>query len=675
MIVELPNGQELEFPDGTSKEVMRNAIHKHFPEYALKTETPTIGEDIKESIREAPGALYEAFTRLPKQLAESGGQIYNNPIRSVENIGAGLLEGLKGGANIPSNVATYLGSRGIGQGKIEDFIKSLHIPDTGIEKRILGENQPGDEFLRSIGSFAPYARLGGLAKGLGGAARRASATAAYATGEEQDPLQAALMGLGAEGVTRGIQNLAKPGKFLPSSPLSSEELQNAANVTRGTETSLGNVIENPFIKKQFENTISQLPLSGANQAMQRTANEIKNRGEGILEKFKGDQEVGDIGQRLMTALKSSAQEARKIKNEKFTKLNEEADKEGITTNRSNLIETAQKTLDEIKDDPHLASFTDATAKGILQDIVKEKNKGNYSLKNTDLLRGKIGKKIRDAYQTGNTDLKDILQPLKDAATKDINDAIDKADKPNLNELRNDAFKYYQNEYAPFKEPEIEKFTIKGGDPDVLAASFFKKSTLSDRGNLLNKLTSKLSDKDKDLLSYSYFSNAIKKGKFNPKKLEGLYADLGEKQKNALLSPEKQKQLEDYSKLVEKNEHPLSIMFNPKTGYAGLNEIPWKTMLSGALAGAKVGGSVMGIPGAVVGGVGGAFAPGVLAKPLVKQLTNPTRRERLIERMIAARAKEKFLPQKDISSLIQALMQVSSQGKDDVNNRGIENGIR
>lgn len=34
MIVELPNGQELEFPDGTSPEVMRNAIHKNFPEYA-----------------------------------------------------------------------------------------------------------------------------------------------------------------------------------------------------------------------------------------------------------------------------------------------------------------------------------------------------------------------------------------------------------------------------------------------------------------------------------------------------------------------------------------------------------------------------------------------------------------------------------------------------------------
>ena len=323
----------------------------------------------------------------------------------------------------------------------------------------------------------------------------------------------------------------------------------------------------------------------------------------------------------------------------------------------------------------MASLTDTTATGILKDILKEKDKGNYSLKKTDLLRGKIGKKINEAYKNGNDDLRDILRPLKEAATKDINEAIDKADNAHLNELRNKAFDFYKNEYAPFKEPEIEKFTIKGGDPDVLAASFFKKSTLSDRGNLLNKLTSKLSDKDKDLLAYSYFSNAIKEGQLNPNKLKGLYIDLGDKQKNALLSKDMQKQLSDYSKLVKQNEHPLSLMFNPKTGYAGLNEIPWKTMLSGALAGAKLGGSTLGTTGSVIGGIGGAFAPGLLAKPIVRELTNPNRRERLIERMIAARAKEKFLPQKDISPLIQALMQVSSKGNDDMNNRGIENGIR
>lgn len=670
--IKLPNGKIGNFPDDMSNAEIEAVLQKQFP--PEPQEKPSVSSDIINSLSNAPGAILDFAANLPGQILESAGQIGTNPLRASENLGAGLLEGLKGGANIPSNIARYMQSRHLGEGNaddiaLRDLIAKAHISDTGLEKAILGENQKGDEFLQSLGSFAPYARLGGLSKGLGGAAQRAGAASVYATGQEQDPLQAALMGLAGEGITRGAQRVVKPGTFLPSSPLSAEELREASNITRGTETSLGNVIQNPFLKEQFENTISKLPLSGANQAMQRTASDITKKGENILGVFKGDEDVGDIGQRLHAALKSSAEETRKEKNAKFNVLNEAADKEGVTTNRSNLINTAKATLEEIKDDPHLASFTDATAKGILQDIVKEKNKGNYSLKKTDLLRGKIGKKIRDAYQTGNTDLRDILQPLKDAATQDINDAIDTAHKPNLTELRNKAFEYYQNEYAPFKEPEIEKFTIKGGDPDVLAASFFKKSTLSDRGNLLNKLTSKLSDKDKDLLAYSYFSNAIEEGKLNPSKLGTLYKDLGEKQKNALLSKEMQKQLRDYRKLVQKNERPLDIMRNPKTGYVGLSEIPLKVILA-EIAASSGGGFMGGIPGAI----GGAFVPGLLAKPFTKALTNPTMRELLIERMIKAREKES-LPKRNIAPLVQALMQVSSKGTDDMNNRGIENGTR
>ena len=96
--------------------------------------------------------------------------------------------------------------------------------------------------------------------------------------------------------------------------------------TKGTETSLGNVIENPFLQKQFENVLPNIPLSGANQAMQRTASEITKRGEDILGNFKGENETSDIGAALQTALKSSAEETRKIKNSKFNVLNEEADK-------------------------------------------------------------------------------------------------------------------------------------------------------------------------------------------------------------------------------------------------------------------------------------------------------------------------------------------------------------
>ncbi|MCP5940194.1 hypothetical protein NL351_30225, partial [Klebsiella pneumoniae] len=79
-------------------------------------------------------------------------------------------------------LAAYAESRELGDADLKNlshWAAKAHIPDTGLEKAIFGENQKGDEFLRSLGSFAPYAKLGGLAKGLTGLAKRGGATAAY----------------------------------------------------------------------------------------------------------------------------------------------------------------------------------------------------------------------------------------------------------------------------------------------------------------------------------------------------------------------------------------------------------------------------------------------------------------------------------------------------------------
>lgn len=652
MIVELPNGQELEFPDNTPPEVMRNAIYKHFPEYAAAEDTqrqPSIREDIRKSISDLPGAFVSALVDLPEQALSSGSQIYHHPLRASENIAAGLLEGLKGAANIPSNIASYLESRNIGRGGIEDFIKSLRIPDTGLEKAVLGEDQEGDELLRAIGSFAPYARAGGLAKGLGGATRRAGAASAYAAGQEEDPLKAALLGLGAEGVTRGIQEATRGRSFLPSSPLSAEELREAADITRGTETSLGNVIENPFLQRQFENVLPNIPLSGANQAMQRTANEITSRGENLLDSLKGERDISDIGTLLRDALKSSESEARKIKTEKFDVLNEAAEKEGIRTNRANMREAAQEALRKIDEDPDLALFTDASTKRMLENLSTSKGKKDYSLKQTDLLRGELGDLSHDAYSSNNTKLSTIFNTLKKSAEKDINESIDKADMPHLNALRDEAMNFYKKEYVPFEEPEIMKFTKKGGDPDLLISTFLKRSPTTDRGKLLQKLSTKLTDHDRKLIAYSYFSKALEDGKLNPLKFKTLYKNLGEQQKNILLGGDKGvKQFSDYSKLVQKNTEPLNLMFNPKTGQRALSEylLSALTGSTGALA-----------TGNLLGGILGGLAPGLIARPIVKGLTSPSRREKLIERMIAAR-EEAERPQRNLAPFAQALMEVS-----------------
>ncbi len=721
--IKMPDGsfQYMSHPDNWTDAQIEAAIPEMLQSHENPTnesqrnptnhENPTVSEDIVNSLANAPGAIIDVAAALPGQILESAGQIGTHPLRAAENLGAGLLEGLKGGANIPSNIARYMQSRGLGEEDIgtknlRDLFAKAHIPDTGLEQALLGETQKGDEFLRSIGAFTPYARLGGLTKGLGGLARRGGAAAAYATGQEQDPLQAALMGLGAEGITRGAQKVLRRDNFLPSSPLTNQELREAAQNTKGTETDLGNVIQNPFQKEQFENILPKIPLSGANPAMQRTANEITKRGETILDYLKGNQEVPDIGERLHTALKGAYEETKAAKNEKFKTLNEAAQQEGIRTSRSNLVETAKEKLAEIERDPHRARLIDSKFKNILKGIVnpeeevepnqipigaaskdilnhlfakgknklqftenefkkafgkaspaKEMSKKEYSLQDTDLLRGDFGELANEAYVKGEGALSNLYKSLKDASTKDIKNAIDEADKPHLNKLRDEAMEFYKKNYTPFKDKEIKKFTLQGGDPDILAASFLRKSKLSDRGNLLGKLTSKLSSEDKDLLAYSYFSNAIKEGQLNPSKLNTLYKDLGKKQKNALLSEGMQSVLKDYSKLVQKNSRPLDLMFNPKTGYAGLSELPWKLITAAATSGIG-GGFLGGIPGAI----GGALLPGIAARHFVKKLTNPTRREKVIKSIIEQREKG-IIPPRNIAPFVNALSQASAnQGR-------------
>lgn len=699
----------------TDPEILKQLNAGEYERKGNPTEKPTVSSDIINSLSNAPGAITDFIANLPGQVIDSAGLVAQNPVRATGKLGAGIVGGIKGGLNIPSNIARYMQSRGVGEEDkdLRDLIAKLHIPDTGLEKAIFGAPQKGDEFLESLGSFAPWARAGGWAKGLEGMAKRGGAAAAYATGQEQDPLQAALMGLGGEGLVRGVQRIGKPGTFLPSSPLSSPELKQAMQTTKGTETDLGNVIQNPFLKEQFENTLPKIIASGANQTMQRTANEITRRGETILDYLKGNEEVPDIGEKLHSALKSAYEDTRAQKNERFKTLNEAAEKEGIKTKRSNLIETAKEKLAEVERDPHRAGLMDTKAKALLKNIVNpgkeeeqtlsqipigaagkdilqhlfktgKNNKLNFteaefakafgktgaetakafgknaptkqtapqefSLQDTDLLRGDFGDLANDAYTKGEGALSNLYKSLKDAATKDINDEIDKSNNPKLNSLRDEAMDFYKKEYAPFKDKEIKKFTLRGGDADLLMQNFLKNSKLSDRGNLLGKLTSKLSSEDKDLLAYSYFSNAIKEGKLNPSRLNTLYKNLGKKQKNALLSEGMQSVLKDYSQLVQKNSRPLDIMFNPKTGYAGLSEIPWKSLGTGGAIGTAIGGW----PGAAIG----AAFPSVLGRVAVKGLTNQKMREFLIERMIKAREKE-GIPPRNIAPLVQALMQVSN----------------
>lgn len=611
-----------------------------------------VGQDIKSGIKNVPAALAEFVFSLPRQALSAGEQVLTDPSRFGTNLAAGLANTGKGLLNIPSNLATYLKSKGIGQGELEDIISKMHIPENlGIQNFLLGKPRAGDVFSQGLGSLLAIPGLGAAESGATGFLKRALGNALYGASQNQNPITSALLGGATEGLTRGAQGLNIPRKLLPSTPLNPEQLQDALEVTKGTSTGLGNVIDNPFLKKTLENVFPEIPLSGANPIMQKTAQSITNTGENLLDELKGNADTSNIGSALQTALKAAEKDTLKQKDVLFKNFDQAAAAKGITTSHDNLFNIAQEELNRINSNPVLSAVTGAPFKKQLQEILNAQNKTTgVPLKEANLLRSNLGKKASASYASNDPEVRalgGLYGRLRDAADEDIRTAI--ANHPKLNNLYDNAMDYYRKEYVPFLDKDIVKFTREGGDPDLLIRSFIKNSRISDRSNLLQKLTQKLSNENRNLLAYGYLANRSldENGNFRPLQLRTALnsKNLGDRQRAALFAhnPKMLKAFQDYSKLVGKNTEPLTLMFNPKTGIRAGSFLP----IASALA------SLHSLPT----GIATEAIPTLGARVATKALTSEPLRERIVNALIN---KKSGIPvqRANIAPFIDALAQAS-----------------
>lgn len=639
MIIELPNGQELEFPDDTPQDVMRSAIANKFPEYAPKKSGE---EGWSQALKKVAADYASAGKGALKSLANLGEFVGNIPRYGAEFLYPG--QQVFGNVNLKQYLPfdtdeSKLSTKEKILEGVPEFIGAAALPGLSIEKAAIGA-PAGVTYLRDAlrGSEA---------------FKQALPQALYAASQAPEG-QKASQGLEAGALVGSLSKIPSlssiKNKLVSSlSPLKPEELKDAARIVRGTETSLGDVIENPTLKKQYENVIANIPMSGANQAMQRTAENITKRGTGILENLSAGADTGNVGQKLKDALNEAKIDTWTQKQAKFNAVNKEAEKSGVTTNQQNYLETAKKELDKINSSPQLRLHADPSTTKLLSNIVDE-GATPESLKNMDLLRGKLGEKANTASISGDGELASIYKNLKTATEKDIESAINSSGNDKLKSLRDEAHEFYKKEWVPYKEPEIQKFTTRGGDADTLMESFIKNSKKSDRGNLLDKLTNKLKPEDRDLLAYSYFSNAIKEGQFDPLKFKTLYKQLGDRQKNSLFGGNKEmiNQLDDYTKLVGKNTKGLTLMLNPLTGAQNTAQVPWKSLTAGAAVGGPVGAAL---------GAGATMAGSNLAS---RALQSEGLREGLINQLIKSKeAKKTYM---NVNPFIDALMQFTRDQK-------------
>lgn len=668
----LPNGQRLNFPDSMSTDEINEAIFKNFPEYApkeaqqknhvLKNIMSDIGSRAATSLENLPESLMTGLMNLPGEAYQGAKFAVSHPGRAAFDIAAAPGELAESIQNLPEKVSRYLQSQGLqGAAPVTQFLqKHVSLPEEGfgIEKA-LGYDKPlqGEEFLKSMAQLGPVGRAESLlTKGLGltgeGAAKAAGRAAVKgatfggaAAAQGQDPLTAALaaqlLETGAKGIGKGAKAIRSTTARYPTR-LSADELRQALEATKGTQTSLGRVIENPDLMKLYENKLAALPRSGVTEQMNANVEHIVNRGNKLLEDMKPKGLEGSPTQAIQDALKDAYEDVKAEKKANFKELNDLANKEGIKVGRNNIRTVAQQYLSKLNQDQEGMRSADPGLVDDLKYYASPKKGGGLltDLETADLARGDMGEKKFKHYIDNNKRTNEVYSSLKNAIQDDINKAFnmhkllygDKNSK--LAALRDKAFEHYKNVFAPFEEDEILKFTKRGGDSDLILDNFLKRSRTTDRPILLNKLMSKLPDQSKGIVPYAYYSRAIKDGKLDPLALKRLDESLMPNQRKVLLGDNKiAKDLVNYNTLAGKNTDAINAMFNPQTGKrvgdiaTGL--IPALINASAALGG----GHIAGVPGALAGAILAPEIVGRAARPIAKHLTDETVREKVIRQLI------------------------------------------
>jgi hypothetical protein len=646
---------------------------------------------------------------LLTRLGNSAGEFNQFVEKIPRNLAIGLAEGGRNIANTPHNLANLVGAG--------EYVPNFAPPEYDYTQAF-GAKEPAtlsDKLIRGLAQYAPAFALPGANLGragetissipkvggfLGEAASQAVPQAAFGVTQNQNPLVgAAEGGLGSlagsaigKGIEKGI-NALRPSQILRGE-LSPEELAKNLELTKGTETNLGEIIESPSLKRLYENVLPHVLGSGSEKTMQRNTSNILKKGDELLTKISGKTQPEDYGIKIQEALKQSAKDIEKVKNEKFSKVNDFAKEAKVTTDRSNLRNAAKEILHQIESDPDLSKFTNPSDIKLIKDIafnglkeanlsskgkktyegnsnisgkkIKEEldpitgepikpiefnekssvnlpktmhpgefspitgkrieNKNNYSLKNTDILRGKIGEMAHEAFIKGEKPKGSIYQKLKQALEKDVDQAIKHSSSEQLKKAHKDAMQFYKNEYAPYEDPDIRKFIKQGGDPDLIISHFIKGGK-NDRATLLTKLSKGLLQEPngtKNLLAASYFSRAIDNdGKLNPLKLSTLYHNLGKNQRKALFGDTATaNEFKNYMDLVNKNKEGFNLMFNPKTGARNTTLLSHiGTLITG------------GLTGSLPGFAGTLLASGLAGKGATKLLTSPKYREKLVNAMI------------------------------------------
>lgn len=488
-----------------------------------------------------------------------------------------------------------------------------------------------------------------------------------------------LAGRTAKGLYTGIKEIpnipehfaAQFGKNIPI-----EQLEKNVAAAEGTNTSLGNIIESPYLRKLHENRIPNVPFGPGDEGLQKIAKQVEQRGQSILSKLGEGLPAGkDPNKALRVALEDAYMAQETKKKALYAPVNEQAKKEGFKVYLDTFYDKARAIANGLnnsilKNDPQLRHlFNKVIGIGKSEKQFKNANGGiNQSLKQVqeqinkaqlerDPITGaytkpriKVQQALRPSASLFESDvlasslsreakrykrspdptqnaLGEQIEQLAQALRHDTNHSLEQTGSKELKNLRNSAKSNYAENFSGWLDER--KFLHPDVSSQTLAHEIVGGSGKLDKFERLEKIQGLLPKHERNLIPYAFLEGARDlQGNLNASMLRNRINSLGRRQFEAMFPDEGlRKQFMDFTNLAKKNEHALTLMHNPRTGYQALKD------LSGIL-GTSTGYAFGGAPGA-------AAAIGLragVAHQLNKFLESPEFRKKVAERIKQNRAK-------------------------------------
>jgi len=636
--------------------------HSNFNKSPQDSNASINSKDVGRSLNDMFGGYESGAERLGKNIAvgltEAGRNLADLPFKVGRKFGITDFEAPK---------VDYQEGYGIGEptSMSDELVRSLaqYAPAILIPGMALGKAGEAISVIPKVGSFLSEAASQAIPQALYGATQNESAT--------KGALEGGLGSLAGSAIGKGVSgivNSLRPSQVFKT-PLTNKELAKSFRQAEGTNTDLGNVIQNPKLQRLYENKLPKI-TGEASLMMQKTGKQIVDKGEALLKKMLGDNPSENVAAQLTKKLKDSFEKHQSFKNNIYNAVDDLASKENLNLNLSSFANEAKKYMSAIEDTNILKHEPDAkailnkitnytnpvkeeTTKGLLVDKfgkpLLEETKTTYpTLKEANILKGKLyrySKNYAQSSDPGQRNMASVFKGLYRKLKNDINSSIDKYGSDTLKEGYKVAEENYAKNFSPFLDKDIYKFIAGNADPETIISKFITNSKTSDLGAKLSKLAEKLSkpstipgSEQSNLLAYGYLARALdNEGNFNPSKFATLIKNLGSNQLKALF-PDKalRKEVLNYKSLVNKNTRSLNTMFNPLTGQVNTDIAPNALAnIVGGLSGLLTGGA----PGAIIGTVAGPVVTKKIADFATKKLTDPVYRRKFINSLIANKKAE------------------------------------